>query len=298
MITSSEALKRARTFLKDQQRVDFGVVLEAAFGVSVADARPVQKAMLEADLHDRGSAPRSAQHRLATLMTGFWKLAEAAAKFAACEVAVDLAEHEALETAAQMVEARAKNLTGVPHPGIWPPLAESTLRKKDGVNSPLLETGEMRSSIEHQVVFPVAYVGSDNDKAVIHEFGVSVQWAGVFVELDGEEIASLVENIVATIWNSPRRGRRLRRPDVALGRKLLPSDTLILSNIVFDSWSTPERMPREREFDIRRFPQLVTYDVSCLVTQNSMAGNLGAQPSTTTQLVSADLATAMSLAGL
>lgn len=47
--------------------------------------------------------------------------------------------------------------------------------------------------------------------------------------------------------------------------------------------------------DIKRFPQLMAYDVTCLVVQNQMAGNLNATPSTTTQLVSADLATATSI---
>ena len=50
--------------------------------------------------------------------------------------------------------------------------------------------------------------------------------------------------------------------------------------------------------DIRRFPQLVSYDVACLVTQNLMAGALGAATSTVSQLVSADMATAMSIVGL
>ena len=50
--------------------------------------------------------------------------------------------------------------------------------------------------------------------------------------------------------------------------------------------------------DIRRFPQLVSYDVACLVTQNSMAGPLTSIVSTVTGLVSADMSTALSIAGL
>jgi len=50
--------------------------------------------------------------------------------------------------------------------------------------------------------------------------------------------------------------------------------------------------------DIRRFPQLIAYDISCLVVKNNMAGNLGSTVSTVTSLVSADLATAMSISGL
>jgi hypothetical protein len=55
---------------------------------------------------------------------------------------------------------------------------------------------------------------------------------------------------------------------------------------------------RHVKIDIHRFPQLVAYDVSCLVTNNQMAGNLGSAASTVTSLVSADLATAMSISGL
>ena len=50
--------------------------------------------------------------------------------------------------------------------------------------------------------------------------------------------------------------------------------------------------------DIRRFPQLVEYHVTCLVLQNNMAGNLSSTVSTVTSLVSADLATALSIAGI
>ena len=50
--------------------------------------------------------------------------------------------------------------------------------------------------------------------------------------------------------------------------------------------------------DIKRFPQLVRYDVTCLVTQNQMAGNLNKTVSTVTDLVSADLATAMAISGI
>ena len=49
--------------------------------------------------------------------------------------------------------------------------------------------------------------------------------------------------------------------------------------------------------DIKRFPQLVAYDVTCLVTQNQMAGNLSSIVSTVTGLVSADLSSALSVAG-
>jgi hypothetical protein len=55
---------------------------------------------------------------------------------------------------------------------------------------------------------------------------------------------------------------------------------------------------REVHVDIRRYPQLMNYHVSCLVVQNNMAGALGTVASTVSDLVTADMATAMSLAGL
>ena len=50
--------------------------------------------------------------------------------------------------------------------------------------------------------------------------------------------------------------------------------------------------------DIRRYPQLMNYHVSCLVVQNNMAGALGVIGSTVSNLVTSDMATALSLAGL
>jgi hypothetical protein len=57
------------------------------------------------------------------------------------------AEHKALEQVAQMVEGEAKRVIGTYDYG-WPQLAASTLAKK-AANTPLLETGDMRDSIEH-----------------------------------------------------------------------------------------------------------------------------------------------------
>ena len=72
-----------------------------------------------------------------------------------------------------MVEERAKGLIGHPNAS-WPPLAPETLKRKDNVNTPLLETGEMRDLIEHVVANSShGYVGSNDDKAVWQELGTS-----------------------------------------------------------------------------------------------------------------------------
>jgi hypothetical protein len=73
--------------------------------------------------------------------------------------------------ACEMVAAEAKRVIGVGY-DTWPQLASSTLGKKF-YNTPLLETGEMRNSIEWQAHGLHGEVGSNLDKAVWHELGTS-----------------------------------------------------------------------------------------------------------------------------
>jgi phage gpG-like protein len=127
-------------------------------------------------------------------------LLEAIARFAAAQAAVKAAEHESLEAAAQMVENRAKGYIGHPH-AWWPPLTDETLKRKDGVNTPLLESGAMRNSIEHTVEFPSAFVGSNSDTAVFQELGTSRglpprSFLGHAAMESGEEIAKMTAKIV------------------------------------------------------------------------------------------------------
>lgn len=84
---------------------------------------------------------------------------------------VEHANHHALEKAAVMVETEAKRVIGTYDYG-WTPLAPSTLEKK-AANTPLLETGEMRDSIEHVSDHHEANIGSNSDKAVWQELGTS-----------------------------------------------------------------------------------------------------------------------------
>lgn len=104
-------------------------------------------------------------------------------------VGIDGVQRTVLERAAQIVEDEAKRVLGTYDYG-WPPLAPSTVARKAAGDSPLLETGELRDSIAHNIDHPSpaalggrwmgvgvhpmsAFVGSDNDKAVWHEFGTS-----------------------------------------------------------------------------------------------------------------------------
>lgn len=96
--------------------------------------------------------------------------------FGGLVAALPMAEHNALEQAALIVEKEAKDLIGSEHP-FWPQLADATIadreRKGYPADEPLLRTGELRGSIEHKVEGHVAHVGSDLDIAVYQELGTS-----------------------------------------------------------------------------------------------------------------------------
>jgi phage gpG-like protein len=105
-------------------------------------------------------------------MTTAFSLLEAAAHFAHLGHTWDKATHAALEIAARIVEAEAKRLIGT-HDAGWPALKPETIARKATGDSPLLETGELRDSIQHNSSPTVAHIGTNNPKGVWHELGTS-----------------------------------------------------------------------------------------------------------------------------
>jgi phage gpG-like protein len=93
------------------------------------------------------------------------------AKLGAIEADLHLTESAIVAKACQMVAAEAKRVLGEGYPE-WPALQPETLARKMGPG-PLLETGEMRASIEWNAEGNEGFVGSNNDKAVWHELGTS-----------------------------------------------------------------------------------------------------------------------------
>jgi phage gpG-like protein len=85
---------------------------------------------------------------------------------------IEHANHSALEKAARIVEEEAKRVLGT-HDYNWPPLQPATIARKATGDSPLLETGEMRDSIEHTSTDKEACIGSNNDKAFWMELGTT-----------------------------------------------------------------------------------------------------------------------------
>lgn len=103
-------------------------------------------------------------------------LADFARDLARLTVAFELARHEALEEACEIVEQEAKRVIGTYDYG-WPQLAPATqadrVRQGFTPNDPLLRTGEMRDSITHHVAEGAGYVGSPSKIALYQELGTA-----------------------------------------------------------------------------------------------------------------------------
>ena len=99
-------------------------------------------------------------------------LMQAAASLVAMSAEYEKAKHDALEAACVVIEDEAKRVIGTYDYG-WQPLAPATIARKANGDTPLLETGKMRDSIEHTVHGDSGFVGSNDDKAVWQELGTS-----------------------------------------------------------------------------------------------------------------------------
>jgi phage gpG-like protein len=98
-------------------------------------------------------------------------LLEAAAKFTAVSIEMKALGPAIVARACDMIAKEAKRAIGTYDYG-WPPLSPATLKHKRA-DTPLLETGEMRASIEWNSTGNLGYVGSNNQKAVWMEFGTA-----------------------------------------------------------------------------------------------------------------------------
>jgi phage gpG-like protein len=104
-------------------------------------------------------------------MTGVFSILGFVAHLKAVEHDTKEVGHAIIVKACMMVCAEAKRVLGVGYEE-WPALSPETLAHKMGIG-PLLETGELRGSIEWNAEGNEGYVGSNNDKAVWHELGTS-----------------------------------------------------------------------------------------------------------------------------
>jgi phage gpG-like protein len=105
-------------------------------------------------------------------MSGLFSLGSFGSHLLAMAAAGAEYEHRGLEKAAKIIETEAKRVIGTYDYG-WAPLAASTVAQKANGDTPLLETGAMRESIEHTVHGRKAEVGSNSDIAVYQELGTA-----------------------------------------------------------------------------------------------------------------------------
>jgi HK97 gp10 family phage protein len=94
------------------------------------------------------------------------------AKLKAIEHDMDALGPAIVIAACKAVAAEAKRVLGEGYPE-WPALQPETIARKMHGNTPLLETGEMRASIEWTAHGLHGEVGSNSDIAVYQEFGTS-----------------------------------------------------------------------------------------------------------------------------
>jgi len=104
----------------------------------------------------------------------FSSLGGFAAHLLTIEADLELAREVCVEKACRMVEKEAKTAIGT-YRFDWPPLQPETVARKARGDTPLLETGELRDSIEHVVgregAEVVGYVGTNDPIAKYHELG-------------------------------------------------------------------------------------------------------------------------------
>ena len=105
-------------------------------------------------------------------MTVFLSLAQMAAKLAVMEAEMKLVTPAIVAEACAMVCKEARESLGHYQDG-WPALQPETIARKMMGDSPLLETGQLRASIQWNSEGNEGYVGSDDMNAVYHELGTS-----------------------------------------------------------------------------------------------------------------------------
>jgi len=105
-------------------------------------------------------------------MPGFFTLVEFAAKLHMIESEMHEAGHAIVRKACELVCEEAKRVIGTYDYG-WPELKPETIARKVRGDTPLIETGEMRASIEWNAEGNEGCVGSNDDKAVWQELGTS-----------------------------------------------------------------------------------------------------------------------------
>lgn len=147
-----------------------------------------------------------------------FSLAEFAAHLLTVKEDMKLAEDIIVVRGCKMIRRKARSYMGHEQDW-WPPLKEETIERKAKGNTPLLETGDLKRSIEitapvHEGGVTVGYVGSNSMVAVYQELGTTripprsfLGAASMQCEHKIHEMAA--ETTVATLVNGGRNYREV-----------------------------------------------------------------------------------------
>jgi phage gpG-like protein len=138
-------------------------------------------------------------------MTGVFSILGFVAQIRQIESDIDKLGPAIIARACEMVCARAKAMLGTYQDG-WPALQPETIARKMRGDSPLLETGEMRDSIEWNSSGLQGYVGSNNDRAVWMELGTSKVPPRPFLSLAAAEMEDKIHRMAAKAVKAVIRG--------------------------------------------------------------------------------------------
>jgi phage gpG-like protein len=136
------------------------------------------------------------------------------AKLAAIDRDLKITNEAIVARACEMVANAAKDALGTYEFG-WVSLAPETIARKMRGDSPLLETGELRASIEWQASGLKGEVGSNLDKAVWMEFGTSRIPARPFLSAAAMQMENEIHKMAARAVMAVIAGRGLHSSEMA-----------------------------------------------------------------------------------
>jgi hypothetical protein len=155
-----------------------------------------------------------------------------------------MVEHAIVARACELIAAEAKRVIGVGYDD-WPALKPETLAHKF-YNTPLLETGELRASIEWNSHGNQGFVGSDNDKALWHELGTSRIPPRSFLAGAAQHMGPQVEKMAGRAVFAAVMGKGLHSSEMMELLHLLRHVGHHVKEAVDYALETPEERERKR----------------------------------------------------
>jgi phage gpG-like protein len=141
-------------------------------------------------------------------MTGVFTVLGFVKHLAVLEADMRATEHAIIMKACIMVSNAAKEALGSYEFG-WPALKPETIARKVRGDSPLLETAELKNSIQWNASGNVGHVGTDLDKGVWMEFGTSRIPPRSFLAAAAQQQEDLIHKMAVKAVISVMRGEHM-----------------------------------------------------------------------------------------